>query len=222
MPCLATRVVQGEFFRLEGTPMVASLNRPGGNLTGVSFMALELAAKRIGLLHELAPAGARLAMLASGSINPDTEAEIRETRSAAATFRRQIDILTAATSQDIDAAFETLADRRTGALVVNAGVLFSNRRVQIVTLATHGRIPVIYFDRMFVEVGGLMSYGSNILDQFRQAGIYVGRILKGDKPADLPVMRPTKFEFIINLQTAKTLGIAIPPTLLALADEVIE
>jgi putative ABC transport system substrate-binding protein len=205
--------------------LVASLNRPGGNVTGVSFMAVELGPKQLGLLHELVPGAARFAVL----VNPtqyatpsDMESQIAVMRAAAAAIGRQIEVLTASTNHDIDLAFASLAQKRVDALFVRPDSFFANRRVQFATLAAHHRMPAIYFQREFAETGGMMSYGANVADQFRQAGIYAGRILKGEKPADLPVMQPTRFEFIINLQTVKTLGLTIPPGLLAIADEVIE
>jgi putative tryptophan/tyrosine transport system substrate-binding protein len=205
--------------------LVASLNRPGGNATGVSFMAVELGSKQLGLLHELVPGAARFAVLVnptSFATTSDMEREIAVLRAAAAAIGRQIEVLTASTNHDIDVAFANLVQKRADALFVRPDSFFANRRVQFATLAAHHRVPAIYFQREFAETGGMMSYGANAADQFRQAAIYVGRILKGEKPADLPVMQPTRFEFIINLQTVKTLGLTIPPTLLAIADEVIE
>jgi putative tryptophan/tyrosine transport system substrate-binding protein len=201
--------------------LVASLNRPGGNVTGVTNISGELAAKRFGLLQELVPAAARFAML----VNPNTtfaNAMIAETQAAAASFGRQVQVFTAKTNVEIDAAFASVAQMRADALLVTPAVLFENRRVQVATLAVYNRMPALYASRDITEAGGLMSYGAGSEDQYRQVGIYAGRILKGEKPSDLPVMQPTKFEFVINLQTAKTLGITIPPTLLALADSVIE
>jgi putative tryptophan/tyrosine transport system substrate-binding protein len=201
--------------------VVASLNRPGGNITGVTSIAAEIGPKQLGLLHELLPTATRFAVL----VNPNgqnAEPVIRAARAAGATIGGQIEILTASSNGEIDKAFASLVQKPAHALLVAPFTLFTNRRVQITTLVAHHRVPAIYFRRDFAEVGGLMSYGANGLDSTRQAGIYVGRILKGDKPADLPVMQASKFEFIINLQTAKTLGLTVPATLLALADEVIE
>jgi putative ABC transport system substrate-binding protein len=201
--------------------LVASLNRPGGNVTGIHGMQVELMAKRLGLLHELLPGAARFAVLinpnntASGSIVSDLEA-------AAATIGRQIEVLTASTNREIDTAFASLAQKRADALLVSPDALFVTRRVQLATAAMRYVVPVIYPFREDAEAGGLMSYGPSFTDIFRQVGIYTARILKGEKPADLPVMQPTKFEFVINLQTARLLGITVPPTLLATADEVIE
>jgi putative tryptophan/tyrosine transport system substrate-binding protein len=204
------------------TGLVASLSRPGGNVTGVSDIGVELAAKRLGLLHELLPEATRFALL----VNPDnpgiTEAFITEAQMAASAIGRQIEVVTASTNGEIDRAFATLMNKRSDALLVSTDALFVTRRVQLVTLAARHAVPAMYFRREFAEVGGLMSYGSNLADQFRQNGIYAGRILKGEKPAEMPVQLPTKFEFVINLQTAKTLALDISPTLLARADEVIE
>ena len=202
--------------------LVASLNRPGGNVTGVTSIAAELGAKRLGLLRELFPKAERLAVLVNPT-NPEVaEPFIVDVRNAAATLGLNIEILNARTSEEIDSAFPILVQRLTEALVIDANTLFVNRRLQLVTLAAHHRIPAIYPGRAFTEIGGLMSYGTVGPDDYRQAGIYTGRILKGDKPASLPVMQPTKFELLINRQTAKTLGLEVPPTLLAIADEVID
>jgi putative ABC transport system substrate-binding protein len=204
------------------TGLVASLNRPGGNVTGVSDIGVELAAKRLRLLHELLPGAARFALL----VNPDnpgiTEAFVTEAQTAASAIGRQIEVVTASANGDIDRAFATLVNKRADAFLVSTDALFVTRRVQLVTLAARHAVPAMYFRREFAEAGGLMSYGSNLADQFRQNGIYAGRILKGEKPAEMPVQLPTKFEFVVNLQTAKALGLEVPPTLLARADEVIE
>jgi putative ABC transport system substrate-binding protein len=201
--------------------LVASLNRPGGNVTGINSMNAELMGKRLGLLHELLPGARRFAVLVNPT-NPNSEYMIMDAQAAAATRGRQIEVLTASTNRDIDAAFTSLMQKGVDALLVTTDPFFANRRVQLQSLATRHAVPSIFSIREFAEAGGLMSYGSSFTDHYRQAGIYVGRILKGEKPADLPVMQPTKFEFVINLQTARTLGLEIPPTLLALADEVIE
>ena len=202
--------------------LVASLNRPGGNVTGISDIGVELGAKRLGLLHELLPGAARYAAL----VNPNnpflTEPFVTEVQTAASAIGRQFEIVTASTNSDIDTAFATLVKIRADAFLVSPDALFVTRRVQLITLAARHAVPAMYFRREFAEAGGLMSYGSNLADQFRQNGIYAGRILKGEKPAEMPVQLPTKFEFVINLQTAKMLGLEIPPTLLARADEVIE
>ena len=205
-----------------GIGLVASLSRPGGNITGVTPMSAELGPKRIGLLHELLPGATRFAMLG----NPDDlsfESFAREVEAAAVTIRRQIELLTARTSREIDTVFADLVQKgRTDAVLVAPHGLFVNRRVQLVTLAARHAVPAIYATREFTEIGGLMSYGANPTDQWRLTGVYVGRVLNGEKPGDLPILRATKLELIINLQTAKTLGLEVPPTLLARADEVIE
>jgi putative ABC transport system substrate-binding protein len=202
--------------------LVASLNRPGGNATGISDIGVELGAKRLALLHELLPGAARFAVL----VNPDnpfiTEPFVTELQTAASAIGRQIEVAAASTNSEIDTAFATLVKKRADAFLISPEALFVTRRVQLITLAARHALPALYHRREFVGGGGLMSYGSDLADQFRQTGIYTGRILKGEKPAEMPVQLPTKFEFVINLQTAKTLGIDIPPTLLARADEVIE
>jgi putative tryptophan/tyrosine transport system substrate-binding protein len=200
--------------------LVASLNRPGGNVTGISSMNTELGSKRLGLLHELAPNAERFATLVMN--NPLYQPLIRDVQAGAASIGRPIDVLFASTSRDIDAAFASIVQNRIEALVLTPGPLFNNNRVQLATLAARHALPAIYSSREFAEAGGLMSYGPSITEEFRQAGIYCSRVLKGEKPADLPVIRATKFELIINLQTARALGLEIPPTLLARADEVIE
>ena len=201
--------------------LVASLNRPGGNVTGVANMSIEVEPKLFRLLHELVPPPARFGALVNPS-NPVAESLIRDLHAAAAIIGREVEAIHASTNRDIDTAFANLGKKGVGALLVGPDGLFLSRRVQLVMLATRDRVPVIYWSREFTEIGGLMSYGTNLGDAWRQAGIYTGRILKGERPADLPVMRPTKFEFVINLQTARTIGLDVPPTLLALADEVIE
>jgi putative ABC transport system substrate-binding protein len=198
---------------------VASLNRPGGNITGVSSLNRELGPKRLGLLHELLPSTTRFAVLVNSNNSKEGVAELQ---SAAVPMGAQLEVLTAATSRDIEAAFAALASKQSEALIVGADAFFLSRRVQFATLATHHRVVTIYADRQYAEAGGLMSYGTDLADLFRQAGIYTGRILKGSKPAELPVLLPTKFELVINLQSARTLGLQIPTTLLARADEVIE
>jgi putative ABC transport system substrate-binding protein len=202
--------------------LVASLNRPGSNATGISDFGVELAAKRLGLLHELQPGAARFGVL----VNPDnpflTESFVTELQTAASAIGRQIEVVTASTNGDIDTAFATLVKKRADAFLISPDPLFVTRRVQLITLAVRYALPALYHRRELAEAGGLMSYGSDLPDQYRQAGVYVGRILKGEKPAEMPVQLPTRFEFVINLQTAKTLAIEIPATLLARADEVIE
>jgi putative ABC transport system substrate-binding protein len=201
--------------------LVASLSRPGGNVTGVTDMAVDVAGKQLGLLHELFPRAARFALL----VNPGgalAEPTITEVKSAASAIGRQLDVFRAGTNAEIDVAFASLAQLRADALLVSNNVFFATRRVQIVTLAVRHTLPTISSGREFAEAGGLMSYGSNLNDREHQLGIYTGRILKGEKPADLPVLRASKFEFVINLQTAKTIGLDVPATLLARADEVLE
>jgi putative tryptophan/tyrosine transport system substrate-binding protein len=201
--------------------LVASLNRPGGNVTGVSVMNVELGGKRFGLLHELLPGAARFAVLVNPN-NPLTESFVTDVRTAASAIGRQVELLNASTIGDIDTAFAGLVQNRADALLVGPDTLFRDRRVQLVILAARHAVPTIYGVRELAEAGGLMSYGSNFTDLFRQTGMYTGRVLKGEKPAELPILRATKFEFIINLQTAKALGLEIPPGVLAIADEVIE
>jgi putative tryptophan/tyrosine transport system substrate-binding protein len=202
--------------------LVASLSRPGGNITGVNSMSNELVAKRLGLLHELLPTAIRFGVLVNPQ-NPTTDESLKkDVEAAAAAIGPQIDFFTASTGAEIDTAFGSLLQRRADALVVHPDNLFINRRVQLITLAARHAVPVMYPLRPDAEAGGLMSYGTKLADAHRQAGVYTGRILKGAKPADLPVVQPTKFEFIINLQTAKTIGLKVPPTLLARTDEVIE
>ncbi|HET7252799.1 MAG TPA: ABC transporter substrate-binding protein [Xanthobacteraceae bacterium] len=201
--------------------LVASLNRPGGNVTGVSFIASELGAKRLALLRELLPGVARIAVLVDPKW-PLTERFVSELRAAASAAGQQIEVLHASTSREIETAFTALVQRELGALLGGTGASLQSRREQIVALAARHKIPAIYVLRDYVEAGGLMSYAPSITDAYRQAGIYAGRILKGEKPDNLPVMLPTKFELVINVKTAKTLGVEIPDKLLALADEVIE
>ena len=212
-------------FRTGGDPVelgfVTSLNRPGGNITGVGAMSLETGSKRLGILHELLPAAARFAALINPN-DPNVGHLTKDLQAAALTIQREIEFFGASNSREIDVAFANLARKRPDALLVSSQGLFSNRRVQIVTHATRQGLPGMYFVRDFVEVGGLMSYSSSASEQFRLTGVYAGRILKGEKPADLPVLRASKPEFVINLQTAKVFGLDIPTTLLARADEVIE
>ena len=201
--------------------LVASLNRPGGNITGVSFLVSVLGAKQLGLLHELLPTAVRIAVLADPNW-PITEAYVADVRGAAAALGKPIDVVHASTARDVDMFFASLTQKPVDALVVAPSALSNNRRVHVATLAAFHRVPAIYAFRENAEAGGLMSYGANITDAHRQAGIYVGRVLKGEKPADLPVMQSTKFEFVINLNTARAFGLTFPPGLLAIADEVIE
>ena len=201
--------------------LVTSFNRPGGNVTGVTFMATELGPKRFELLKELVPQAGRYAVLVDPNA-PQTGPLVAELRAAAASLGRQVEVFGASKAGEIDKAFIDLIKKGSDALVVGSSSLFNARRVQLVTLAAIHRLPAIYYDRNVVEVGGLISYGASIREGQRQAGIYVGRILKGEKPGDLPVAQAAKFELIINLQTAKSLGIEVPPSLLAQVDEVIE
>ena len=202
--------------------LVTSLARPGGNLTGVNFFNVELAAKRLELLREVVPAAARVAVL----VNPDnvanTEATMRDVGAAARAMGRQIQVLKASTSREIDAAFAALVRERPDALFVAGDSWFNSRRVQLANLTVRHALPAAFSQREIVEVGGLMSYGSDILDVYRQIGVYVGRILKGTKPADLPVVQSSKFELVINASTARMLGLTVPDKLLVAADEVIE
>jgi putative tryptophan/tyrosine transport system substrate-binding protein len=203
--------------------LVASLNRPGGNATGIIDMDVELVGKRLGLLHELRPGATRFAVLVNPA-SPITASVIGNARMAAEAIGCQVEIFEGGNSGDIDTAFANLVQKRAEAVLIGPDPFFLDRRVQIVSLAARHALPTIYPSqpRDFAEVGGLMSYGSNNEGRNRQLGIYAARVLKGEKPAELPVMRPLKFEFIINLQTAKLLNIVVPPTLLATADEVIE
>jgi putative tryptophan/tyrosine transport system substrate-binding protein len=202
--------------------LVASLARPGGNATGNNSFGGEVVAKRLGLLRELLPKAVHIAVLIDPANAPVTETTLRDVQDAARTIGLQIQVLNASTSREIDAAFVTLARERPDALFVSSDALFTSRRVQIATLAARGRIAAAYANRDLVVAGGLMSYGTDNADRFRQTGVYTGKILNGAKPADLPVVQATKFEFVINLNTANALGLTIPETLLATADEVIQ
>jgi putative ABC transport system substrate-binding protein len=201
--------------------LVASLARPGGNLTGVNFFAGELAAKRLELLRELVPAATRIAVLVNPA-NTGNESTVKDVEAAARAMGLQIQVLNASTSREINEAFATFARERPDALLVAPGIPFSGRRVQLVQLAAFYRIPAIYALRQNVGIGGLMSYGASLTDAYRQVGVYAGRILKGAKPAELPVVQSSKFELVINAETARMLGLLMPPMLLAIADEVIE
>jgi len=202
--------------------LVASLARPGGNATGINYFAQEVTAKRLGLLHELVPKAVRMAVVVNPANVPATESALRDLPEAARAIGLQIQVLNASTSREIEAAFATIARDRADALYIGPDGFFGTRRVQFATLAMRHVIPTAYSRREFPEVGGLMSYGTDRLDMFRRVGVYTGQILKGAKPADLPVLQSTKFEFVINMQTARALGLEVPPQLLASADEVIE
>jgi putative tryptophan/tyrosine transport system substrate-binding protein len=202
--------------------LVASLARPGGNLTGINFFTGELAAKRLELLRELVPRAARIAVLVNPANAAITVSTLRDVETAARAMGLQIQVLTANTSREIDAAFATFVRERPDALFVGPTPFFTQRRVQLIQLEARHAIPATYAGRQFAEAGGLMSYGASLTDSLRQVGVYAGRILKGAKPADLPVVQASKFELVINAQTARMLGITVPPSLLATADEVIE
>jgi putative ABC transport system substrate-binding protein len=213
-------------FGIAGDPvghgLIASLARPGGNATGINFLATEIVAKRLGLLRELVPKAARVVVLVNPSNVPSTESTLRGIPEAARAIGVQIQVVNASTRGEIEAAFATIARERADALFVAPDGFFYSHRVRFAMLATHYRIPAAYGSREVVESGGLMSYGTDLVDTYRQIGAYAGRILKGANAAELPVVQSTKFEFVINLQTARLLGIEVPPTLLARADEVIE
>ena len=201
--------------------LVASFNRPGGNLTGMSTLNWMLVAKGVGLLKELVPAARAVAYLSNPS-NPSDARTWEEALGAAKKLEVKLEMISASTEEEIDAAFEKLLQLRVDGLIVAGEPFFDSRRLKIVNIVARCRVPAIYFSRENVVAGGLISYGTNQADSYRQAGIYVGRVLKGEKPSDLPVMQPTKFELAINLKTARALGLTVPPTLLGVADEVIE
>jgi putative ABC transport system substrate-binding protein len=201
--------------------LAASFNRPGGNATGVSLFANALAPKRLELLRELLPSAAVIVVLLDAN-STDAEIQLREVQAAADSVNQQIYTLTIGTDREFDTAFASPVLRQAGALLVAGSPFFTSRRDQIVALAARDSVPAIYEWREFAAAGGLMSYGTSLRDAYRQVGVYAGRILKGEKPADMPVVQPIKFELVINLRTAKALGLEIPPSLLARADEVIE
>jgi putative ABC transport system substrate-binding protein len=203
------------------TGLVASLSRPGGNVTGVSLLASAIDAKKLGLLRELVPAASAIGLLINPKY-PAAKSQSGEVQEAAKSLGVKSIVLSASTEGEIDMAFASLVQQGTSALLVGTDPFFNSRREQFAAMAARYSIPVIYPQREYVTVGGLISYGPHFADGYRQAGVYVGRILAGEKPANLPVMQPTKFEMVINLKTAKALGLSVPPTLLALADEVIE
>ena len=202
--------------------LVESLARPGGNLTGVNFFSVELAAKRLDLLHQLAPAATRIGVLVNPANTLNAESTLRDVDAAARPMGLQIHALNASTAKEINAIFASLERERIDALYVSTGAPFISQRVQLALLAARSGLPAIYGTRSFVEAGGLMSYGASVVDAYRQAGVHVGRILKGEKPANLPVVQSTKFELVTNVQTATMLGLTVPASLLAAADEVIE
>jgi putative ABC transport system substrate-binding protein len=199
--------------------LVASLNRPGGNVTGFSIFTNQLFGKRLGLLRDIVPKAAVLGLLVNPN-NPNADPDARDAQVAADALGRQLEVLKAATERDLEAAFTAMVQRQVGALAVGVDASFLDRREQLAALAARHAVPAIYERREYADSGGLMSYGSPV--DWRPAGVYVGRILKGEKPADLPVQQATKFEFVINLKTAKALGLEIPPGVLAIADAVIE
>jgi len=201
--------------------LVASLNRPGGSATGVSMFLSEMEAKRLALLHELVPTATMIGVIVTPS-SPSIDTQLREINSAARALGRQIQIVNATNERELDAAFVSLAQSKVGALLIASNAYFTSRRDQIVALAAQRAIPAIYDQREFPMAGGLVSYGTNLSDSYRLMGVYTGKVLKGEKPTDLPVQQSTKFELVINLKTAKALGLDIPATVLARADEVIE
>jgi putative ABC transport system substrate-binding protein len=212
-------------FETAGDPvklgLVASLNRPGRNITGVTQLSSELVSKRLGLLHDLIPAATMIGLLVNPA-DPRAETQTREMQEAAQALGLQIHVLNASSEAEIGTALATLPELRPGALLVGTGDLFSRHPERIPALVARQGVPAIYQYREYAAAGGLISYGASLTDSYRQVGVYTGRVLKGEKPADLPVMRPTKFELVINLKTAKALGLNIPPGVLAIADEVIE
>jgi putative tryptophan/tyrosine transport system substrate-binding protein len=202
--------------------LVSSLSRPGGNVTGINFFSSEVTAKRLGLLHELLPKAARIGVLVNPTNVEITERTVKGVNAAADPLGLQIEVLNASNGNEIDDAFTTLVSRRADGLLVGPDAFFVSRRVQIAILAARHMVPAIYTIGDYAEAGGLISYGTDVADSVRQQGVYVGRILKGTKPTELPVLQSTKFKFVINLRTAKALGLAVPASLLSRADEVIE
>ena len=202
--------------------LVASLARPGSNATGINFFVADIAAKRLGLLHDLVPKAVRVAVLVNPANASTAEATLQDVPEAARAIGLQIQVVNASTIREIEAAFAALVRERADALFVAGDAFFNSRRVQLATLAVHHRIPATYAAREYVEAGGLMSYGTDRSDMYRQVGVYCGQILKGAKPAELPVVQSSKFEFVINAQTARLLGLDVPNALQLLADEIIE
>jgi putative ABC transport system substrate-binding protein len=205
-----------------GQGIIASLARPGGNITGINFLNNELVAKRLELLRELVPSASRVAVLVNPANATTAETTLREAQAVARAMGLQVQVLNASSSREINTAFATLGRERPDALFVGGDGFFNSRFVQLVNLASRHAVPATYADRLMAEAGGLMSYGSDIADAWRQVGVYAGRILKGAKPAELPVVQASKFELVINAETARMLGIAVPASLLAIADQVIE
>jgi putative ABC transport system substrate-binding protein len=201
--------------------LVTSFNRPGGNITGVAALLSELVAKKLGLLRELVPKADAVAVLIDPT-DPSAASQISDTQQAARVLGQQLVLLKASTDEEIDAAFAVLVQQQAAALLINASPFFVTRAKHLIGLSARHTLPTIYFRREMADAGGLMSYGSSTAEMYGQMGVYAGRILKGEKPADLPVLQPTKFEFVINMKTAKALGLTIPPGILAIADEVIE
>lgn len=201
--------------------IVTSFNRPGGNITGVSLLGSALEAKRLELLHEMVPGVSPIGVLLNPKY-PDFDLELRELQEAASVIKRQIIVARASTGAEVEAAFTTISQQAAGALLVTQDPFFSSQRERVVALAAGFKLPVIYNQREYADIGGLFSYGADFAEGFRQGGVYVGKLLKGAKISDLPILQPTKYELVINLRTAKILGLAVPSSLLALADEVIE
>jgi len=204
------------------TGLVASLSRPGGNITGANFVSVELIAKRLELLRQLVPTAARVGLLVNPAHAARTESTVKDMQAAANALGLQVLTLNASTNTELTAAFGTLVRERADAIFIGNDPLFTSRRIQLILLAARHALPASYPGRQYPEVGGLMSYGSNIADAYRQIGIYTGRILRGTKPADLPIVQSSKFELVINAETSRLLGLTVPPSLLAMADEVIE
>ena len=198
--------------------LVASLNRPGANVTGISMLSADIEAKRVELLHELVPKATRIAAL----VNPSFEVRLASVRDATDKLRLQLNVYNVSDESEIDPAFAAMIERRTNALIITTAPIFTRHKERLVELAERHALPAVYFGRQFTLAGGLMSYGSSFPDAYRQTGVYAGRVLKGEKPSDMPILQPTKFDLVINLKTAKALGITVPNSVLVQADEVIE